>query len=101
MENEHIEMFERLRNYKKKGGSEGKHLNFLISPSEFLRTFFGTSLRFQIREYNLSTVIYWGFDGFTNISEIRFLQQLYVIHQNYRFRWPIQNFYLFFTVKSF
>jgi hypothetical protein len=46
--NEHAEMFERSENYNKKRRSGGIHLSIQISPSEFLRPFFETLLRFQI-----------------------------------------------------
>ena len=62
VEKDDAEMFERSENYNKKRRSGGIHLSIQISPSEFLRPFFKTLLRFQIREYNLSSVIYWGFD---------------------------------------
>jgi hypothetical protein len=62
VEKEHAEMLEWTENYYKKRRSGGIHLSIQISPSEFLRPFFKTLLRFQIREYNLSSVIYWGFD---------------------------------------
>jgi len=52
VEKEHAEMFERSENYNKKRRSGGIHLSIQISPSEFLRPFFETSLRFQIREKN-------------------------------------------------
>jgi hypothetical protein len=49
MENERREMFERSENYNKKRRSGGIYLSIQISPSEFLRPFFETLLRFQIR----------------------------------------------------
>jgi hypothetical protein len=52
VEKEHAEMFERPEDYNKKRRSEGNQFNFQISPSEFLRPFFETLLRFQIGGIN-------------------------------------------------
>ena len=48
MEKEHAEMFEWTENYYKKRRSGGIRLSIQILPSEFLRPFFETLLRFQI-----------------------------------------------------
>jgi hypothetical protein len=74
VEKEHAEMFERWENYNKKRRSGGNQFNFQISPSEFLRLFFGTSLRFQIRGYESSSDVYEDLIGvrFANISAIIF-----------------------------
>ena len=48
MEKGHAEMLEWTEMYYKKRRSGGIHLSIQISPSEFLRSFFETLLRFQI-----------------------------------------------------
>jgi len=48
VEKEHAEMLEWTENYYKKRRSGGIRLSIQILPSEFLRPFFETLLRFQI-----------------------------------------------------
>jgi hypothetical protein len=67
VEKEHTEIFGRSENYNKKRRSGGIHLFIQISPSEFLRLFFGTSLRFQIRGYESSSDVY------EDLISVRFL----------------------------
>jgi hypothetical protein len=55
-------MFKRSENYNKKRRSKGIDLFIQISPSEFLRPFFETLLRFQIRRNKSSSEAYYGFD---------------------------------------